>query len=670
MLVIGLDGADWAVIDSLISTGDLPTFERLITTGVSAELQSEPPLLSPPLWTTLATGRTPLEHGVTWFLGSSPSGEVIPVSGVHRKRPAFWEIAAQANKRVGLIGWWATWPAEPISGIVVSDQFLPRKLNQASEQEAASDTVYPKDREQEFRDLIPGDGLVPNELRSSLVDDDASTPDVRQRSALLRSAIRSAETHQRIALRLLEDPALQLLAVYFDGIDTASHLFMNAMPPAVTGVTMDISTQFGTTVPDFYRYQDRLLGELFASAGDGASVLIVSDHGFRFQESRLPAPPGGWSLAKAPRDHLSAGILIASGPAFRSVPGRLHGPRIEHVAPLILQALGAPVEVDMDTSAADFLLHADHLAAYPPQKVESFPPRVAPNLPPVATPLEDTKDRLRTLGYLQASNNTNDRIEVEIHRAIHLDLAGKTTEAEVLYERLLGAGDPRPALGLARLLITHQDEQRAAQGERVETLLRQATEHGGPKAEILELRGRALLKSGRSQDAEVALRASLAADPTWSRAREALTDLLLSASRPKEAVSELEILSRHNPRSAATRRNLGVVLEMDGRTQEARAQFENALKIDPQFVPALVSLGLLCERTQDFEAAEQSYRAALRADPRNATATAQLGVLLVNLKQYAQALPFLELGIQIQPQNPVLPQALERARAGIETSNP
>ena len=47
VLVIGLDGADWSVIDRLSAAGDLPHITRLKTNGTWASLGSIEPMLSP-----------------------------------------------------------------------------------------------------------------------------------------------------------------------------------------------------------------------------------------------------------------------------------------------------------------------------------------------------------------------------------------------------------------------------------------------------------------------------------------------------------------------------------------------------------------------------------------------------------------------------------------------
>src|SRR5512143_1313224 len=72
--IFGIDAADWRVIDPLIAAGDLPAFARLKRVGSVGVIRSEPPLLSPIIWTTIATGREPEDHGVLDFMVDIPGG--------------------------------------------------------------------------------------------------------------------------------------------------------------------------------------------------------------------------------------------------------------------------------------------------------------------------------------------------------------------------------------------------------------------------------------------------------------------------------------------------------------------------------------------------------------------------------------------------------------------
>ena len=63
VLVLGIDGLDSEVVDQLVAEGRMPNFARLKSEGAHGVLQSDLPMLSPILWTTMATGRSPDRHG-------------------------------------------------------------------------------------------------------------------------------------------------------------------------------------------------------------------------------------------------------------------------------------------------------------------------------------------------------------------------------------------------------------------------------------------------------------------------------------------------------------------------------------------------------------------------------------------------------------------------------
>jgi len=67
ILVIGLDGGEWDVIDPMIKRGELPHLAQIKNKGVSGDLQSITPPVSPPAWNSIQTGTNPGKHGVFDF---------------------------------------------------------------------------------------------------------------------------------------------------------------------------------------------------------------------------------------------------------------------------------------------------------------------------------------------------------------------------------------------------------------------------------------------------------------------------------------------------------------------------------------------------------------------------------------------------------------------------
>jgi len=124
VLLIGWDAADWKVINPLMDQGKMPNVRALVEGGVMGQLATLHPPLSPMLWTSIATGKRPFQHGIHGFSEPTPDGLGIrPVTNLSRKCKAVWNILNQEGLRSVVVGWWPSHPAEPINGVMVSDHF-------------------------------------------------------------------------------------------------------------------------------------------------------------------------------------------------------------------------------------------------------------------------------------------------------------------------------------------------------------------------------------------------------------------------------------------------------------------------------------------------------------------------------------------------------------------
>ena len=68
VILFGLDGATYTVLDDLVQRGVMPYFGAFRARSASGTLMSVVPPLTPPAWTTMVTGRLPGHHGITNFL--------------------------------------------------------------------------------------------------------------------------------------------------------------------------------------------------------------------------------------------------------------------------------------------------------------------------------------------------------------------------------------------------------------------------------------------------------------------------------------------------------------------------------------------------------------------------------------------------------------------------
>src|SRR5262249_32441310 len=112
------------------------------------------------------------------------------------------------------------------------------------------------------------------------------TIDGEQRLAALARMHATAGFYRRLAIDLQRRYRPQLLGVYFEWIDACTHLFMEDAPPRRPQVDAVDFSAFAETVDRCYEYQDEVLGDLLAIAGERTLVLVVSDHGFKSGERR------------------------------------------------------------------------------------------------------------------------------------------------------------------------------------------------------------------------------------------------------------------------------------------------------------------------------------------------------------------------------------------------
>ena len=114
VLVLGLDGATWDILDPLLSEGVLPNLARLRDKGASGTLGSVFPPLSPVAWTGVMTGKNSGKHGVFEFLDNGRDPLKTRVNSSRSIRAELvWEIAARYGKKTVAGGVPMSYPPRP-----------------------------------------------------------------------------------------------------------------------------------------------------------------------------------------------------------------------------------------------------------------------------------------------------------------------------------------------------------------------------------------------------------------------------------------------------------------------------------------------------------------------------------------------------------------------------
>src|SRR3954467_5314368 len=147
VLLIGWDAPDWEHITLLLEEGLMPTLDSLINRGVMGNLATLQPILSPMLWNSVATGKFADKHGIHGFIEPDPkNGGARPYTSTSRKCKALWNILTQSNLRSNIVGWWASHPAEPIKGTVVTNAFSGVKYDPEQGWRVPQGTIHPPEK--------------------------------------------------------------------------------------------------------------------------------------------------------------------------------------------------------------------------------------------------------------------------------------------------------------------------------------------------------------------------------------------------------------------------------------------------------------------------------------------------------------------------------------------
>jgi predicted AlkP superfamily phosphohydrolase/phosphomutase len=347
LLVIGWDSADWKVINPLLDQGLMPNLEKMINEGVIGNLATLKPALSPMLWTSIATGKRPFKHGIIGFTEAAEDGKTVkPVTVLHRQCKAIWNILTQQNLKTHVVSWWPSHPAEKINGICISNfyQRAERPIDEPWLLKAG--TVHPES----MRELFASMRIHPSEFTMEHIHpfipefgkvDESKMKPINNITKILAdcATVHAAGTY------IIENEDWDFAGIYYDAIDHFNHGFMQYHPPMREGMSAEAFNMFKNVVTSAYRFHDMMLGRLLNLAGDDATVMLLSDHGFHPDHLRPdyittePASPA--------TEHSPYGIFCIKGPGIKK-DEIVYGASLLDITPTILSLFDLPVAQDMD----------------------------------------------------------------------------------------------------------------------------------------------------------------------------------------------------------------------------------------------------------------------------------------------------------------------------------
>jgi predicted AlkP superfamily phosphohydrolase/phosphomutase len=362
VVVLGFDGAGWPTIDPLIAEGKLPFIKKLKEESAWADFRTDKPTKSSVVWTSIATGKTMVKHGILDFAFMKENNIQVPYSNAEKREPSLWQMLDRFGMRSVVINWFVTHPPDRFNGVMVSDRFRQIMIKKPEFANDYVDTVQPTmdfyrlkqvvrrdygrtiqrigmpdfptlfqkvHPDKDFRKSFTLQNSRTFVMQDALVEDLTDTLFKTKEADLYMTYFRLPDIVQHFVLPLLEDEFVK------DSFPGEGQPW--TMSPAKQ---QEVTLRIAHLLEPVYFYMDRLLQKYMSDPKfKDAYFFVMSDHGFSLYDggynhydlpAAMPPPPG---------------ILLVKGPAVK--PGKTAA-NIYDIAPSILYLFGLPLDKNMD----------------------------------------------------------------------------------------------------------------------------------------------------------------------------------------------------------------------------------------------------------------------------------------------------------------------------------
>ncbi|GIK41925.1 MAG: nucleotide pyrophosphatase [Chloroflexota bacterium] len=276
VLVIGLDGATWDVLDPWLRDGSLPNLAKLRQNGSWGPLRSTLPPLTAAAWSTFMTGKRPGKHGVFHFINlfdSDTTEKPRIVNARSIKSSSLWDILGHHQRKSTVINVPMTYPPRPVNGTMITCFLTPKN---------ASVFTYPFELSQKLTDYIID---LDRFIDSKPYQDGHEVGTINPSLSLLEEFREMTEKRARTTLSLMDSQPWDFFMVVFMSTDRMGHYLWPYHRSADPNDPPEIQA-LCRGVHQYYQRLDEIVGELVTKAGENVTVVVMSDHGMGSKYSK------------------------------------------------------------------------------------------------------------------------------------------------------------------------------------------------------------------------------------------------------------------------------------------------------------------------------------------------------------------------------------------------
>ncbi|MDO8141484.1 MAG: alkaline phosphatase family protein [Candidatus Brocadiales bacterium] len=279
VIVIGIDGGTWKIIDPLLKEGKLPHLEKIVKNGVRSSMHTTIPSQTVPAWPVCYTGVNPGKLGIYHFLTDShkdyDEGRTLTVNDLKVK--TVWDYLTENNKTALSIFVPFTYPPLEINGAIVTPVRILKELGKAELM------TFPPELFNELQKVLEINIGTLAEQKGKIEKMKDEFTHVNKMQVLEKMKNLYLLTIKKIregTLHLMNKYNWDFLMVVFTPVDVLQHRFWRFMDKAHPTYDPALAEIFGNAIVEGYTQVDQAIGEILQNAGDDVTLFIASDHGF------------------------------------------------------------------------------------------------------------------------------------------------------------------------------------------------------------------------------------------------------------------------------------------------------------------------------------------------------------------------------------------------------
>ena len=272
VLIIGIDGGTWTVLQPALERGYMPFLKTLADSGASGVLKSTIPAITPAAWGSFQTGMNPGDNGVFDFYRWDKNRKTHHVVSSRDLALTIWDMAGRQGKKVGLLNVPMTYPPKPVNGYMITGIMTPS---------LDSPFTYPAGLGQELLSAVPAYQLVNREEAAAGSPHENFEDYVKQMASI-------AQTRAQAARFLLGKEAFDLCMVHFMTSDVLQHplfCYLDESHPLYD------AQKHRYILEHFYRPLDQALNNVYQTFSENfpgdCTTFVISDHGFQSHYQRF-----------------------------------------------------------------------------------------------------------------------------------------------------------------------------------------------------------------------------------------------------------------------------------------------------------------------------------------------------------------------------------------------